>query len=315
MRAAEIASSIGDRWPAILEQLGIGAEYLVNRHGPCPACGGTDRYRFDNKGGRGGFYCNGCGAGDGFALLMRVYRWDFPTARDRVMAAAGLQDAPRWTPIRTAPTAAPDVARPPSRVLRLRMESCELYDCADAIAYLTSRHLWPFAADSALRAHSSLEYFASDQGRVGRYPALIAEVRDINGQLVTAHVTYLEAGRKLTRYEPRKLLSPLTGREGCAVRLAPITGDTLGIAEGLETSLAAAQLHGVPVWAALNTALLAKFTPPAAVKRLLIFADADVPGLSAAAALMQRLQGRVALEIRTPPRGAKDWANVLGERP
>ena len=90
MRAAEIASSIGPKWPAILEQLGIDGKYLRDKHGPCPACGGRDRYRFDNRFGRGGFYCNGCGAGDGFTLLQRVFGWDFKTARARVIEAAGI---------------------------------------------------------------------------------------------------------------------------------------------------------------------------------------------------------------------------------
>jgi hypothetical protein len=57
--------------------------------------------------------------------------------------------------------------------------------------------------------------------------------------------------------------------------------------------------------------LLAKFESPTAVKRLIIFADRDVAGLDAAAKLMQRLQGRVVLEIRTPTAPAKDWADAL----
>ena len=75
MRATEIHERVN--WPSVLAQLGIGAAYLTNRHGPCPSCGGKDRYRFDNKNGRGGFYCNGCGPGDGFTLLKRVHGWDF----------------------------------------------------------------------------------------------------------------------------------------------------------------------------------------------------------------------------------------------
>ncbi|MGO9036428.1 MAG: toprim domain-containing protein [Steroidobacteraceae bacterium] len=184
-----------------------------------------------------------------------------------------------------------------------------MVDCHDAIEYLASRRLWPLPEGCALRAHVSVEYF-EDGHRIGRYPALIAEVRDIDGQLVTIHTTYLDGGRKLEAQEPRKILSPMNGRDGCAVRLTPITGDTLGIGEGIETCLSAAQVHRIPVWAALNTSLLAKFTPPVAVKRLVIMADNDVPGLQAAAALMQRLQGRVVLEIRTPPAPAKDWNDI-----
>jgi putative DNA primase/helicase len=307
MRAADIASSIGAAWPMILEQLGIAPEYLKNKHGPCPNCGGKDRYRFDNKRGHGNFYCNGCGPGDGFALLQRVHGWDFRTARERVMQAAHLHEE---RPLPAIPSAPPtDVAGPPARVFRLRRESCPVLECRDAVEYLGSRNLWPLPDDCSLRAHVSAEYFDGGR-RIGRYAALIGEVRDIAGEIVTAHITYLEGGRKLAAHEPRKILSPMNGREGCAVRLTPITGDTLAIGEGIETCLAAAQVHGLPVWAALNTSMLAKFTPPAGVKRLVIMADNDVPGLQAAAALMQRLQGRVELEMRAPPSPHKDWNEI-----
>ncbi|MFX4842739.1 primase-helicase zinc-binding domain-containing protein, partial [Acinetobacter baumannii] len=42
---------------------------------PCPACGGTDRFRFDDNG-RGSFICNQCGAGDGLDLIKKVNNCD-----------------------------------------------------------------------------------------------------------------------------------------------------------------------------------------------------------------------------------------------
>ncbi len=42
------------------------------KHGPCPACGGKDRFRLDDKAGRGTWFCNLCGAGDGLDLVCRV---------------------------------------------------------------------------------------------------------------------------------------------------------------------------------------------------------------------------------------------------
>ena len=287
----------------------------MKRHGPCPACGGKDRYRFHNRLGRGDFYCNGCGAGSGFDLLMRVHGWDFHTALTRVSDAAGLRDAPMLTPLRSQSTLSPgtELARPTMRVLQIWRESCEVCDCADAIEYLASRQLWPLPPGCTLKAHPSAEYFESGR-RIGRFAALIAAARDQSGELVTVHVTYLHKGRKLAEHEPRKILSPLTGRIGCAIRLQRVDGDALGVGEGIETCLAAAALHGVPVWAALNTSLLAKFEPPPGVKRLVVFADRDIPGLGAAARLMEHLQGKVALEVRTPAAPAGDWADVLAAR-
>ena len=48
--AAELASG---RWHGILTALGVPQEFLTGKHGPCPICGGKDRFRFDNKNGRG----------------------------------------------------------------------------------------------------------------------------------------------------------------------------------------------------------------------------------------------------------------------
>ena len=210
-------------------------------------------------------------------------------------------------------TAGNDPARPPNRVLRLLRESCAVVDCPNAVEYLAGRHLWPLPAGCTLRAHVAADYFEGGQ-RVGRFPALLAEIRDEAGDLVTVHVTYLHGGRKLEAYEPRKLLSPLTGRTSCAVRLMRPDGEVLGVGEGLESCLAAAALHGLPVWSVLNTAVLAKFEPPAGITRLVVFADRDVPGLESAARLVVHLQGRVQLEIRTPSAPANDWADVLAAR-
>jgi putative DNA primase/helicase len=172
--------------------------------------------------------------------------------------------------------------------------------------------LWPLPAGCALKAHPALEYWHEGQ-RVGVHPGFVAEVLDLAGELVTLHVTYLEGGKKLVTNEPRKILSPLTGREGCAVRLMPTTG-VLGIAEGIETALAAAALHDMPVWAALNTSLLAKFEPLAGLKALHIYADADRAGLEAAGRLMERLQGRMRFELHVPSAPHNDFNDQLAAR-
>jgi putative DNA primase/helicase len=310
LRAADIHARIS--WPTVLETLGIEARFLRNKHQPCPACGGKDRYRFDNKHGRGMFYCNQCGPGDGFALLQRVYGWSFREARDRVLEAAGMTTDSNPPAVARSVREAPEVpAMPTSRVWRVLRSACAVANCPDAVAYLTSRKLWPLPAGCTLKAHAGIDYF--DEGRpVGRFPALVAEVRDIDGRLVSAHVTYLKDGQKLTEHEPRKLLSGLTGRAGCAVRLMPLTGTTLGVAEGLETCLSAATIHRVPVWAALNTALLAKFEPPPGVAQVVVYADNDAAGLAAAGALVERLCG-LGMRARLHPPSAqhKDWADVL----
>src|SRR3546814_2638776 len=48
-----IADQCINRWPSILPQFGISPSYLTGKQTPCPTCGGKDRFRFDNKDGRG----------------------------------------------------------------------------------------------------------------------------------------------------------------------------------------------------------------------------------------------------------------------
>ena len=324
MKSAEIHALLGNTWPAILAQLGVPEEFrrekVGNRekHGPCPACGGTDRYFFDNKHSRGDFYRRRCGAGDGFTLLRHVHGWSFAVARERVIEAAGLAGAdtaafreePRSAAIASNDRATPDApAVPTERVLSLRRQCCVIENCDDAVDYLASRALWPLLPGCTLRAHSTVAYW--DNGKlIGRYPAVVADVLDIAGQLVTVHVTWLYQGKKLTGHQARKLLSKTRGRTGCAVRLMPAT-DVLGIAEGIETAMSAAALDDIPVWAATTASLLANFEPPSNVTTLRVYADRDEAGLTAALKLMERLQGRVRLEVRMPPAPAKDWNDVL----
>ncbi len=64
-------------------------------HGPCPACGGDDRFRCDDQGGGGSWYCNGCDphAGDGFALVANVRGYTSSEVLKQVAGVLGLQDS------------------------------------------------------------------------------------------------------------------------------------------------------------------------------------------------------------------------------
>lgn len=71
----EVTTAAAGNWPYVLAGLSIDVPDSSRRHAPCPACGGTDRFRFDDNG-RGSFICNQCGAGDGLDLIKKVNNCD-----------------------------------------------------------------------------------------------------------------------------------------------------------------------------------------------------------------------------------------------
>ena len=88
-RFTDVGARARGNWPAILSALGIDADRLRNRHGPCPGCGGHDRFRFDDRDGRGTWYCGGGGnpeSGDGFDLLCHVHGY---ARKDALHAVSG----------------------------------------------------------------------------------------------------------------------------------------------------------------------------------------------------------------------------------
>ena len=66
-----IKKATRNNWKIILPNLtGLPPKVFRNIHQPCPLCRkGDDRYRFDDKKGAGTYFCNRCGAGDGFKFL------------------------------------------------------------------------------------------------------------------------------------------------------------------------------------------------------------------------------------------------------
>ncbi len=77
----DVKAATNGRWAGVLAGFGANAALLRNHHGPCPGCGGKDRFRFDDVGGDGSFLCSQGGgevlAGDGFSLLMHIKGWEW----------------------------------------------------------------------------------------------------------------------------------------------------------------------------------------------------------------------------------------------
>ncbi|OAH40496.1 primase-helicase zinc-binding domain-containing protein [Enterobacter hormaechei] len=87
MNVTETVKQACGHWPRILPALGV--KVIKNRHQACPVCGGSDRFRFDDKEGRGTWFCNQCGAGDGLKLVEKVFGMTASEAAGKVDAVTG----------------------------------------------------------------------------------------------------------------------------------------------------------------------------------------------------------------------------------
>lgn len=277
------------RWPAILHELGIPDAALSGKHTACPACGGKDRFRYCRDE-AGGFFCADMRGKGGVDLVMHVFGLDFRGACERIETIIG-RDA-EYKPTHQDKTYAEsllEIAKPTKRS-----------------SYLGSRGLE--VAPGLLWA-TDVEYH--DDGKlVGTYPAMLAPVTH-HGKFKTFHVTYLHKGRKAPLPSPRKILpgAPISGAG--VVLYAP--AETMGVAEGIETAIAAKMLNNMPVHSALNASMLAKWDPPSIAREVHIFADHDAnfAGEAGAYQLAHRLALKgISVTIRLPEM-IGDWNDVL----
>ena len=294
------------RWRSILTALGIDERALSGKHGPCPMCGGKDRFRFDDREGRGTYFCSGCGAGDGVQLAMGITGLSFRDVAREVERIAGTVQ-----PTTTRPERSDDDKLAALRRAFMASKPIERDD--EACLYLAGRGLRLHDLPESIRTHSGMAYL--DDGKVlGTFPAMLATITSPTGKAVSIHRTYIQGGRKAPVPAPKKLMQGLP-LAGAAIRLTPISR-TLGIAEGIETALAAAELFEVPTWSCISTAGIETFAPPEGVEHIVIFADHDENFAGHAAAY--RAAHRLALkgyevEVCIPPT-VGDWLDELNRQ-
>jgi len=147
-------------------------------------------------------------------------------------------------------------------------------------------------------------------------PALIARIQNKEGKPVSLHRIYLQD------VSPKKKL--MTGTEslnGCAIRLfmpgGLFKGDVLGIGEGLETCIAAAQIFFIATWSCLNSTILESFEPPENIRKIVIWADNDASftGQKSAYVLANKLYKKdLIVSVETPLKAGTDWNDVLLEK-
>lgn len=293
------------RWRGILMAAGFNEKHLNGKHGPCPFCEGTDRWRWTNKDDNGGAICNVCGPKTGVDLVMAMKNVAFLEAKKWIMGEIGK------SPVERQQKRGNESSE--KRLSKLWSEASRLDGKDPASLYLAHRRIKLVEYPKLLRFHPRVAYDKREDGSWIFHPALLQKFVAADAKRWTMQVSYLDPARaRPDRPSDRRLARGVPVPLGGAVRLAN-SAETMGVAEGVETALSAQLMLGVPVWATLSTGCLVKWEPPETAKNILIFADYDETfgGQAAAFSLAHKLAGKgLHVEVRMPP-DLGDWNDAL----
>lgn len=332
-------------WHNKLVAAGIDSNHLTKEAGPCPLCYADDgrrtrHFRFDNKGGLGTWFCQSCGAGNGFTLIERftgqsrveilkflssgssLLNSDVPIKRFSFEAT---DFSPEQVEINLAKlievangTVDLELNDPVSKYLMNRVPGCDLQKLSPNI-----------------RFHPNLPLYEPNKNpskgkkkfRRTLHPGMVARVIDSSSKPISLHRTYLTPiGTKASVEEPKKQMKGVRKLDGAAIRVVEVPESrTLGIAEGIETAFAVATAYKyrINMWSLLNCVNLELADIPVGLfDKIIIFADHDRinektgfrPGEHHATLLKQRLE-LLGYEVvlKLPEKEGTDFADLWKE--
>jgi phage/plasmid primase-like uncharacterized protein len=183
----------------------------------------------------------------------------------------------------------------PSAPIRSPESARRLFAMAQPISgtiaemYLRKRGITALHDAPALRFHPRCYYRPDGDAPTEIWPALIAAVTDLGGNITGAHRTWLDpmGAGKAPIDTPRRAMGHLLGH---GVRLGVAT-DVMAAGEGIETMLSVRSvLRGLPMVAALSANHLATILFGVTLRRLYVVCDNDPAGDLAATTLTDRAQ-------------------------
>ncbi|EHS1065257.1 toprim domain-containing protein, partial [Salmonella enterica] len=296
MNVTETVKQACGHWPRILPALGV--KVIKNRHQSCPVCGGSDRFRFDDKEGRGTWFCNQCGAGDGLKLVEKVFGVSASEAAGKVNAVTG--NLPPVAPeVIAAAEAETEADRKAAAALAVRL--MEKTRPASGNAYLTRK---------GFPGHECVMLTATHKtgGVTFRAGDMVVPLYDNAGALVNVQLINSDGLKRTLKGGAVKGTCHIIGGQKQA-------GKRLWIAEGYATALTVHHLTGETVMVALSSvnllslASLARQKHPAC--QIVLAADRDLNGngQSKAAAAADACEGVVAL-----PPVFGDWNDAFMQK-
>lgn len=267
---------------------------------------------------KGWAHCFGCGwHGDVVDFVMQTRRLTFAGAVREINGEHGRPPKGDSRPLFKAPESRRDTLADVERILR---ESRPLEPGTAAYLYLQTRGLiskynrapWE-AAVGALRAHPALYCHENKQ----ELPALVAPITSSHGVTALQRIWVSDRVEYVNGHGPKDSRASLQVRKKTwgemldgAVRMGAPRG-RLGLAEGVETAIAAAVLNrSMPVWATCGASRLGSVAIPEGVDWIRIYGDNGDAGLEhahrAAHAYFQR---GYKVEICFPEPRYGDWAD------
>ncbi|MGF2703376.1 primase-helicase zinc-binding domain-containing protein [Enterobacter hormaechei] len=282
MNVTDTVKQACGHWPRILPALGV--KVIKNRHQACPVCGGSDRFRFDDKEGRGTWFCNQCGAGDGLKLVEKVFGVSASEAAGKVDVVTG-NLSPVAPEVIAAAEAETDADRKAAATLATKL--MEKTRTATGNAYLTRKGFPALECLTLTTTHKTggVTFHAGD---------VAVPLYDDTGALVNLQLINSEGlKRTLKGGAVKGTWHTIEGKKEA--------GKRLWIAEGYATALTVHHLTGETVMVALSSvnllslASFARSQHPAC--QIVLAADRDLSGngQTKAAAAAQACEGNVAL--------------------
>lgn len=262
---------------AIIRDRDLQLKGKIDLAGPCPNCGGKDRFSINTI--KRVFNCRGCGArGHGaIDLIMFMDGCDFKTAVDII---AGNGQAPR----RSLPTQGEKPAERDDNAKRRDIAAIVWRSSRDprgtlAEIYLKSRalELPGAAAGEAIRFHGRCKFDSE------WHPAMVCLARDIiTNKPQGIHRTALAPDGTAIKRNGKTYRLSLGLVAGGAIKIDPDEEVTQGlcIGEGVETCLSGKQMGLQPVWSVLNASGVENFPVLSYIDGLHIFRENDANGRS-----------------------------------
>lgn len=323
-------------WHATLTRLGVDPSMLENprRLGPCPIeNAGKTRFRFVNKNGRGNWFCNACGSGDGVKLVALIH------SKTDAEAIHMIRNLDNGVGIKGPPLRLTAIEDKPRDVSRIRKMLQQVWNetrpiAGSPVAKYIERRVPGFDLSwlsSSLAYHPDLYHVDEATKKKCVLPAMVARVTGIDGTPVTLHRTYLSGDGNKAAVSPGQVKKQMTGvatlnGESIRLNVPHIKTRVAIVCEGIETGLAlvAATKNRHAVFSALNAGNLAKFILSRDEFDLcIICADKDLinlkhgwrPGEHFANLLSQKLIGEgFAVKFRVPHVEQTDFADLWMER-